>query len=184
MIHFFVDVNYSNAQTIDFRSGGSYAIIDGGCQGLITAAMLDRMQGNGIVWNVYSKGQWQKQAVTAMNFNAEQLNILHNISLVKFKEMLQGEDARVGETPAKIQKLDQEAKEKEYKAPPLEFGTLDGVVIACRRPESITKELLKLLAPSRHFVVYCPYIEVIIHTVPILVRLHLLKSWYVSFAAP
>lgn len=42
------------------KSGGHYGIFDGGCQGLITAAMLDRIQGQGVVWNLYFKGQPQK----------------------------------------------------------------------------------------------------------------------------
>lgn len=39
---------------------GSYGVFDGGCQGLITAAMLDRIQGLGVVWNLFLKGTPQK----------------------------------------------------------------------------------------------------------------------------
>ena len=44
----------------NITAGGKYGILDGGCQGLITAAILDRIQGDGTVWNLYSKGQPQK----------------------------------------------------------------------------------------------------------------------------
>lgn len=42
------------------KSHGKYGVFDGGCQGLITAAMLDRIQGLGTVWNLCVKGTVQK----------------------------------------------------------------------------------------------------------------------------
>nr|SVE94393.1 EOG090X0AAB [Simocephalus serrulatus] len=116
------------------KSNGKYGIFDGGCQGLITAAMLDRIQGMGTVWNLFLKGTPQKQAIHSMNFTPEQLKPLKNCSLFKLKEALAKEDS-TEEVPAKMQKLDEEA------APPLELGSLDGLVVACRRPSNIAKEL-------------------------------------------
>lgn len=154
------------------KSNGKYGIFDGGCQGLITAAMLDRIQGMGTVWNLFLKGTPQKyskypsrfsievtiwvfhrQAIHSMNFTPEQLKPLKNCSLFKLKEALAKEDS-TEEVPAKMQKLDEEA------APPLELGSLDGLVVACRRPSNIAKELVRLLAPSGSFVIFCPYSEV------------------------
>lgn len=88
-----------------------------------------------------------------MNFSPEQLKPLQNCNLKKLKELLLTEEN--GEAaPAKIQKLDEDA------IPPLEFGALDGLVIACRKPSTIAKELMRLLAPSGNFVIFCPYVEV------------------------
>lgn len=88
-----------------------------------------------------------------MNFSPEQLKPLQNCNLKKLKEILLSEEN--GEAaPAKIQKLDDDA------IPPLEFGVLDGLVIACRKPSTIAKELMRLLAPSGNFVIFCPYVEV------------------------
>ena len=44
----------------NIKSHGKYGIFDGGCQGLITAAMLDRIQGLGVIWNLYIRGTPQK----------------------------------------------------------------------------------------------------------------------------
>jgi hypothetical protein len=90
-----------------------------------------------------------------MNFTPEQLKPLKNCSLYKLKETLAKEENADGdEVPAKMIKLDEDA------APPLELGSLDGMVIVCRRPTTIAKELVKLLAPSGNFVIFSPYSEV------------------------
>lgn len=91
-----------------------------------------------------------------MNFTPEQLKPLKNCSLFKLKEALAKEEIEENEDekPAKMQKLDEDA------APLLELGSLDGLVVACRRPSNIAKELVKLLAPSGSFVIFCPYSEV------------------------
>ena len=88
-----------------------------------------------------------------MNFSPEQLKPLQNCDLKKLKEFLLKEENGDG-VPAKIQKLDEDA------APALEFGTLDGLVVACRKPNTIAKELMRLLSPSGNFAIFCPYIEV------------------------
>ena len=90
-----------------------------------------------------------------MNFTPEQLKPLQNSHLVKLKETLNAKEENGEGTPAKMIRLDEDA------IPQLEFGVLNGLVIACRRPSTIAKELIKLLAPSGNFVIYCPYSEVI-----------------------
>ena len=90
-----------------------------------------------------------------MNFTPEQLKPLQNSHLVKLKETLKAKEENGEGTPAKMIRLDEDA------IPQLEFGVLNGLVIACRRPSTIAKELIKLLAPSGNFVIYCPYSEVI-----------------------
>lgn len=97
-----------------------------------------------------------------MNFTPEQLKPLQNISLSKLKDSLldaAGRDNDGGETPAKIPRLDEEASSA-VEQPPVEFGSLDGLVIACRKPGPLAKELLKLLSPSSSFVIFSPHIEV------------------------
>jgi len=39
---------------------GKYGVFDDGCQGMITASILDRMQGQGQVFNLFLKGAPQK----------------------------------------------------------------------------------------------------------------------------
>lgn len=89
-----------------------------------------------------------------MNFTPEQLKPLKNCSLTKLKEALIKEENEDGEAPAKMIKLDEDAP------PPLEFGSLDGLVIICRRPTTIAIELARLLAPSGNFAIFSPYSEV------------------------
>lgn len=96
---------------------------------------------------------FSRQVIRAMNFTPEQLKPMKNINLEKLKEQLVRED-NGDEIPAKMQKLDEDA------TPLLEFGSLDGLVVASRRPSIIAKELVKLLAPSGNFVIFCPYSEV------------------------
>lgn len=101
-------------------------------------------------WNFFKN----RQVIQAMNFTPEQMKPLQNCNLVKLKERLQAKEENGDETPAKMIKLDEDA------IPQIEMGSLDGLVIACRRPSTIAKELIKLLAPSGSFVIYCPYSEV------------------------
>lgn len=89
-----------------------------------------------------------------MNFTAEQRKPLRDCNLNRLKEELGRENDEGAETPAKIPKLDPDAQ------PALKFETLDGLVVACRRPSSIAKELARLVKPSGNLVFYCPHIEV------------------------
>ena len=91
-----------------------------------------------------------------MNFKPELRKRLYDCNLNRLKETLLAKDGENAETPAKIPKLDPDA------VPPLEFETLDGLVIASRRPSTIAKELCQLLKPSANFVFFCPHIEVIL----------------------
>jgi len=90
-----------------------------------------------------------------MNFSTELRKPLRDCNLNRLKENLIKSEEN-GETPAKIPKLDEEA----IKTPSLELGTLDGLVIACRYPSNIAKELIQLLKPSGNFVIFCPQVEV------------------------
>jgi hypothetical protein len=88
-----------------------------------------------------------------MNFTPEQLKPLKNCNLNKLKEVLLKEE-NGDEAPAKMIKLDEDA------LPLLELGSLDGLVVICRRPTAIASELVKLLAPSGNFAIFSPYSEV------------------------
>ena len=98
-----------------------------------------------------------------MNFTPEQLKPLENISLIKLKARLlaaaEKESDGGDETPAKIPRLDEEVSST-VEQPQVEFGSLDGLVIACRQPGPLAKELLKLLSPSSSFVIFSPHLEV------------------------
>ena len=95
-----------------------------------------------------------------MNFTDDILKSVCNLSLFKLRELYQIDD-EVSETPAKIPRLEEEQISEQNFQEKLEFGMLDGLVIACRRPTSITQQLLKLVKPCGSFVLYCPYLEVI-----------------------
>nr|CAH0106748.1 unnamed protein product [Daphnia galeata] len=162
----------------NIKSGGKFGVFDGGCQGLVTAAILDRIQGQGTVWNLFLRGSPQKRVIQAMNFTPEQLKPLKNCSLTKLKEALIKEENEDGEAPAKMIKLDEDAP------PPLEFGSLDGLVIICRRPTTIAIELARLLAPSGNFAIFSPYSEPLSETYiqfrecNMAVNLQLTESWF------
>lgn len=94
-----------------------------------------------------------------MNFTPQEMKPLVNLSLVKLKaNLLTASTSDEGETPAKIPRLDAEAAGVVEQ--PLELGSLHGLVIACRKPGMMAKELIKLLAPSGNFVLFSPHIEV------------------------
>jgi len=162
----------------NIKCGGSYGILDGGCQGIISAAILDRIQGQGNLFNLCTKGRPQNEVIHSMNFTQEQMKPFHNINLFKFKESLEMKDD--GEAPAKMPRLDDDAVK-------LEMGTLDGLIIACRRPNTIAKELLKLLGPSANFAIFCPYIEPLsevymqLRESNVAVSLKLVELWHRNF---
>lgn len=98
-----------------------------------------------------------------MNFNEEQKKPLRSMSLTKLRVLLSAADNELeedSEVPSKVMKLDEEAVQLENTAPKLELGSLDGLIVACRRPSTVVKQLIRLLAPSRNFAIFCPYIEV------------------------
>lgn len=90
-----------------------------------------------------------------MNFTAEQMKPLRNLGLLHLKSRL-NEPECLEAKPAKIAKLEEEPKDE----PDVGFDSLNSVIIACRTPHTIAKELLRLLIPSGNFVIFCPYIEV------------------------
>ena len=90
-----------------------------------------------------------------MNFSAIQMKPLRYCSLSRLKEAINVETKDAEETPAKVRKLDEE-----YGSPP-GLLSLDGLIILSKKPDSIGKELVKLVAPSGNFAIYSQYLEVV-----------------------
>lgn len=86
-----------------------------------------------------------------MNFTAIQTKPLQHCLLSRLKKAVATENS-CDETPAKVRKVEEET--------PPALSSLDGLIIASKAPNTIAKELVKLVAPSGNFVVYSPYLEV------------------------
>lgn len=104
-----------------------------------------------------------------MNFTSIQMKPLRYCSLSRLKEAVNAKtkDVATEETPAKMRKLDEES------GPPPGLLSLDGLIVVSKKPDTIAKELVKLVAPSGNFAIYSPYLEVVYKEV--------LNAFYITF---
>lgn len=68
------------------QAGGNFAVFESGSQGLVTAAMLQRMGTTGHLVQVYHGAHPQREAVDLMNFSEEELLVLSFINVTKLPE--------------------------------------------------------------------------------------------------
>ncbi|KAK8387345.1 hypothetical protein O3P69_018132 [Scylla paramamosain] len=71
------------------QAGGNFAVFESGSQGLVTAAMLQRMGTVGHLVQVYHGAHPQREAVDLMNFSEEELLVLSFINVTKLPEATQ-----------------------------------------------------------------------------------------------
>ncbi|MPC38115.1 tRNA (adenine(58)-N(1))-methyltransferase non-catalytic subunit TRM6 [Portunus trituberculatus] len=71
------------------QGGGNFAVFESGSQGLVTAAMLQRMGTTGHLVQVYHGAHPQREAVDFMNFSEEELLVLSFINVTKLPEAAQ-----------------------------------------------------------------------------------------------
>ncbi|KAG0726233.1 tRNA (adenine(58)-N(1))-methyltransferase non-catalytic subunit TRM6 [Chionoecetes opilio] len=89
------------------QGGGDFGVFESGSQGLVTAALLQRMGTAGRLVQVYCGGHPQREAVDLMNFTEEELQVLSFINVTKLPE------ARLREAPATNAGEPMEVKEVE-----------------------------------------------------------------------
>jgi len=95
------------------RSGGRYLVYETGAQGLVVAAVLERVGLTGSVAHIYQTGQPQTNSLAAMGFSSEVLANLHIINVQHLRSMEQGKDILAAHPSARpYQGLEEPASKK------------------------------------------------------------------------
>ncbi len=78
----------------NLRSGGRYMVYEAGCQGLVVAAALERVggDGEGRVVHLFQTGNPQTQHLNAMNFAPEVMRNLTTLNMYHLRSLEQGHD--------------------------------------------------------------------------------------------
>lgn len=142
---------------------GSKTIVVENCGGLITAAVLERLGGDGICLNLH-KGDQQQSApcLVAMNFSKE---IMATFYPVPLNTLMNGDDDTNGAISNPIgEETDEKLERKERKRKSLQIlrdERFDSIIVACKyHPLELFKKLYPKLESSRQFVFYSPYVQV------------------------
>ncbi|XP_059098747.1 tRNA (adenine(58)-N(1))-methyltransferase non-catalytic subunit TRM6-like [Tigriopus californicus] len=151
------------------RSGGRYIILESGTQGLVVASALERLGSAGRLVHVYQTGCPQTNALTNMNFSASALAQIHTLNMFHLRSLEQGEDITRMHTapppsgPAPPRQSFRESSVQSYQL--MRDCTMDGLILCTKQhPQNLLLHLMKYLAPSRPFAVFCPYKEPLLDT--------------------
>ena len=151
------------------HTGGRYLVYETGAQGIVVAAMLERLGVQGSLYHVYQTGQPQTNCLTAMDFSPQVLGNLKVLNIQHLRSLEQGQDIlaahprtdggppahkkpRVGEEVTEEQKNSMEDKparmnlrEKSVEAfKELSLHSCDGLVIVCKQhPAALLTHLAK-----------------------------------------
>ncbi|CAD5119877.1 DgyrCDS8462 [Dimorphilus gyrociliatus] len=153
-------------------------VVDSGV-GLVSAAILERMQGKGSVIQLHDSSCPVKAATECYNFSKEIWDSLHCISLSELPEVLKFKPQDDPEDEEKIdneddtalslaqpnkRKFSERVKKKEKK-----FGIVkdiladsnaDGLIVASKfHPTPIVLNLIQFIAQNRPIVIFCQHIE-------------------------
>jgi len=79
----------------NIHNGGRFLVYETGAQGVVVAAVLERVGAAGKVVHIYQTGQPQTSCLGAMNFSEEVTNSLHTINMAHLRSMEQGKDILV-----------------------------------------------------------------------------------------
>ena len=182
-----VDTLAQILHSANVHTGGRLLVYETGAQGIVVAAVLERLGSSGALTHVYQTGQPQTNCLTAMDFprevtaNLRVINIQHLRSLEQGRDILalpglgQGRDGPPAKKPRGGEGGGAEGGKGEGGAQPARMGLrehsvaayqalveapCDGLVIVCKQhPAALLTHLAKYLAPSRPFAVYSPYKE-------------------------
>ncbi|CAB4067188.1 TRM6 [Lepeophtheirus salmonis] len=148
----------------DIRPNGRYIIYESGCRGIIVAAALERIGSSGNIIHLYQTGTPQNQSLEAMNFPAPVSDRLSTINLSHFRTLSHGGSIQLNPNDGKGGSKREAFRQESMKAfEVMQNKDMDGLIIASKQhPTNIVLTLLDYLAPSRSFVVYCPYKEPLI----------------------
>jgi len=79
----------------NIHSGGRFLVYETGAQGVVVAAVLERVGASGKVVHIYQTGQPQTSCLSAMNFTEQVTNSLHTINIQHLRSQEQGKDILV-----------------------------------------------------------------------------------------
>ncbi|CAH0384186.1 unnamed protein product [Bemisia tabaci] len=81
---------------VNLQPTGKYLLYENGCQGLVTAVVLNHLGGNGRLIHLYPNLHYQKHAVLAMNFQQKDLDSFISVRLSSFlKKMFPDSSCKV-----------------------------------------------------------------------------------------
>jgi len=169
----------------NIRHGGRYLVYETGAQGIVVAAVLERVGAQGRVTHIYQTGQPQTNCLTAMDFSSKVLDNLKVLNIQHLRSLEQGNDIlaahprtdggpppskkpREGDQPTEEQvasAMDKPVRMNLREQSVAAFTELqdtkcDGLIIVCKQhPSTLLTHLTRYLAPSRPFAVYSPYKE-------------------------
>eukprot|EP00096_Caligus_rogercresseyi_P014036 TRINITY_DN6583_c0_g1_i1.p1 TRINITY_DN6583_c0_g1~~TRINITY_DN6583_c0_g1_i1.p1 ORF type:complete len:394 (-),score=108.57 TRINITY_DN6583_c0_g1_i1:104-1285(-) len=148
----------------DVRPGGKYIVYESGCRGIIVASALERIGSSGNIVHLYQTGAPQNQSLESMNFTPNVSSRLSTINLSHFRTLSRGESIGLNPNEGKGGSKREAFREESTRSFALmESKAMDGLVIASKQhPTNVLLTLIEYLAPSRSFVVYCPYKEPLI----------------------
>jgi len=73
---------------IGIHSHGTYMLYESGCQGLVAAAMLNNISGDGRLVHIHPGNLPQKQAILAMNYDSDKMSCLINVNIYSLLQKL------------------------------------------------------------------------------------------------
>ena len=186
------------------HSGGHYLVYETGAQGLVVAAVLERVGLSGSVTHIYQTGQPQTNCLSAMNFPPAVLDNLHVLNVQHLRSLEQGVDILANhnrdEPPAK--KPVEEGAESNGAKPVrmnlreksvesynlLKARPCDGLIVVCKQhPANLLTFLSQYVALSGQFSVFSPYKEPLLDSymavkeAGIAINVNLSESWLRSY---
>ncbi|CAG7716144.1 unnamed protein product [Allacma fusca] len=168
---------------------GKYIVYETGCSGLVVAAVLSRLSGEGLALHVHPGSSPQRQAVNLMNFTSKELQPLRSLDVFylvrqpitsKAEDEIESEPSTESSTDQpliKKTKLDDCSDENSQTFPakaPATVNRLENekslailqstkffglLIMGKEHPLSILQRLLPSLSPSAPFVVYSQLAE-------------------------
>ncbi|KAF0289330.1 tRNA (adenine(58)-N(1))-methyltransferase non-catalytic subunit trm6 [Amphibalanus amphitrite] len=137
------------------RPGGRYLVLESGCLAVTVAAVLERLGGHGHLVHLFQGGTPQRHAVDAINFTSDQLACL---SCLDLRTLMTHHPADpTASAPAYTRTR---CEDSELALNMLSSKEMDGLLLCCRQhPVNLLRYLLRFLAVSRPFAVFCPYKE-------------------------
>jgi tRNA (adenine-N(1)-)-methyltransferase non-catalytic subunit len=134
---------------------GSKVLIADDTNGLLTGAVLERMNGDGLVVSLYEGQTREFDLLKYFNFNSEQKSILHSLPWFRFKAHEMNEETN----PAKERKIN--AIEKVLHTRNILYGgNFDALIIASKfSPLSVLNVLLPFVGGARPVAIFHAYSE-------------------------
>ena len=203
-----VDTLSQILSSANVHSGGRYIVYETGAQGLVVAAVLERVGRTGGVTHIYQTGQPQTNCLAAMDFPSEVMDNLHVLNVQHLRSLEQGQDILANhnkeEPPAKKPLTTSEGdmnngspakpvrmnlREKSVQSYHLlKAEPCDGLIIVCKQhPANLLTFLSQYVTLSGQFSVFSPYKEPLLDSYMAVkeagtaINVNLSESWLRSY---